>query len=154
MRRISFALAALATVVMTAHADVYKSVDAQGQIRYSDQWSPGAELIKGDRSRQSPPAPDAPAPAPAPAPNDHTLTPDASKAAAARQVQADMAAARAEQCKQLKEQYAKVIQARRIYQPSTDSSAPKQFMSDAEADAERVKTRQAMDEACADSSSS
>jgi hypothetical protein len=61
---------------------------------------------------------------------------------------------RAEQCKQLKEQYAKVIQARRIYQPSADSSAPKQFMSDAEADAERVKTRQAMDEACADGSSS
>jgi hypothetical protein len=151
MRRISFALAALATVVITAHADVYKSVDAQGQVRYSDQWSPGAVLIKGDRSRLSPPAPDAPAPAAA---NDHTLTPDASKAAATRQVQADMAAVRAEQCKQLKEQYAKVIQARRIYQPSADSSAPKQFMSDAEADAERVKTRQAMDEACADGSSS
>jgi hypothetical protein len=150
MRRISFALAALATVVITAHADVYKSVDAQGQVRYSDQWSEGAVLIKGDRSRQ--PAADAPA-APA-ASNDHTLTPDASKAAATKQVQADMAAVRAEQCKQLKDQYAKVIQARRIYQPSADSSAPKQFMSDAEADAERVKTRQAMDEACADGSGS
>jgi len=150
MRRISFALAVLATVVITAHADVYKSVDAQGQVRYSDQWSPGAELIKGERSRLSTPAADAPAPAAAP--NDHT--PDSSKAAATRQVQADMAAVRAERCKQLKEQYAKVIQARRIYQPSADSSAPKQFMSDAEADAERVKTRQAMDEACADASSS
>jgi hypothetical protein len=151
MRRISFALAALAMVVITAHADVYKSVDAQGQVRYSDQWSPGAILIKGI-SRESAPAPDAAAP-PA-ASNDHTLTPDASKAAATKQVQADMAAVRAEQCKQLKDQYAKVIQARRIYQPSADSSAPKQFMSDAEADAERVKTRQAMDEACADGSSS
>jgi hypothetical protein len=47
------------------------------------------------------------------------------------------------------------IHARRIYQPEpgADSSAPKQYMSDAEADAERVKTRQAMDEACGGGSS-
>jgi hypothetical protein len=155
MRRISIALAALATVVITAHADVYKSVDAQGEVRYSDQWSPGAQLIKGDHSR-SLPAPLADASAPVPVPNDHTLAPDPAKAAAAKQVQADMAVQRAEQCKQLKEQYAKVIQARRIYQASAsgDSSAPKQYMSDAEADAERVRTRQAMDEACAGNSSS
>ncbi len=152
MRRISIALAALATVVITAHADVYKSVDAQGQVRYSDQWTPGATLIKGDRSRSVPPPDEAPASAPVP--NDHTLAPDPAKAAAAKQVQSDLAAQRAEQCKQLKEQYAKVIQARRIYQPSSDSSAPKQYMSDAEADAERVRTRQAMDEACAGGSSS
>lgn len=152
MRRISLALAGLATViVITAHADVYKSVDAQGQVRYSDQWSPGAELIKGDRTRTIPPAE---TPAPAPATTDRSLSPDASKSAAAKAVQADVAAVRAEQCKQLKEQYDKVIHARRIYQPSADSSAPKQFMSDAEADAERVKTREAMDAACAESAGS
>ena len=39
--------------------------------------------------------------------------------------------------------------ARRIYLPSEDSSAPRQYMTDAEADAERVKTRAAMDSACA-----
>ena len=149
MRRISIALAALAAVVTAAHADVYKSVDAQGQVHYSDQWSPGAELIKGDRSRALP----GPAEAPAPAANDHTLAPDP-KTAAAKQVQSDMAALRAEQCKQLKDQYDKIIHARRIYQPGSDSSAPKQYMSDAEADAERVKTRQAMDEACAGGASS
>ena len=151
MRRISFALAALAAVVTAAHADVYKSVDGQGQVHYSDQWSPGAQLIKGGDSSRiagTPTSSD-----PAPAPNDHTLAPDP-KTAAAKQVQSDMAALRAEQCKQLKEQYDKVIHARRIYQPSTDSSAPKQYMSDAEADAERVKTRQAMDEACAGGASS
>ncbi|HTC51713.1 MAG TPA: DUF4124 domain-containing protein [Steroidobacteraceae bacterium] len=148
MRRISFALAALAAVIATADADVYKTVDAQGQAHYSDQWSPGAEVIKGDRAR----AP-SDAPAPTSAPNDHTLAPDPAKAAAAKQVQSDMEALRAEQCKQLKEQYDKVIHARRIYQPQPgdDSSAPKQYMSEADADAERVKTRQAMDEACAGS---
>ncbi len=152
MLRISLALGALAGIAMAARADVYKSVDAQGQIRYSDQWSQGAELIKGDRSRYLPaPAADS---APAPAPNDHTPAPDNAKAAAAKQVQSDLAAQRAEQCKQLKDQYDKVMRARRIYQPGGDSSAPRQYMSDADADAERVRTRQAMDEACAGGSSS
>ncbi|HEX3835975.1 MAG TPA: DUF4124 domain-containing protein [Steroidobacteraceae bacterium] len=150
MRRISIALAALAAVVTAANADVYKTVDAQGQVHYSDQWSLGAELIKSDHSHSVP----GPAEAPAPGPNDHTLAPDAGKAAAAKQVQSDMAALHAEQCKQLKEQYDKVMRARRIYQPGGDSSAPKQYMSDADADAERVKTRQAMDEACAGGASS
>jgi len=149
MRRVSFALAALATVVMSAHADVYKSIDAQGQARYSDQWSPGAELIKGDRSRSLPgPATDTPAPAPA----DRTPAAEPGRADAAKAVQADVAAARAQQCTQLKEQYAKAIQARRIYQANSDSSAPKQYLTDAEADAERVKIRQAMDDACSDAS--
>ncbi len=149
MRRTFIALAALATVVTTAQADVFKSVDAQGQVHYSDQWSPGAELIKGGGSR----ALAAPEPAP-PVANDHTLAPDPAKAAAAKQVQQDMATLKAEQCKQLKEQYDKVIHARRIYQAPSgggDSSAPTQYMSDAQADAERVKTRQAMDEACGSS---
>jgi hypothetical protein len=145
MRRISITLAALAAVIATAHADVYKTVDAQGQVHFSDQWSPGAELIKGDHSRAAPAAPaDTPAPS--------NTGPDPTKEAA-KQVQSDLSAVRAEQCKQLKEQYDKVLRARRIYQPNADSSAPKQYMSDAEADAERVKTRQAMDEACAGSSS-
>jgi hypothetical protein len=146
MRRICFALGVFAMVATLAHADVYKTVDAQGQVHYSDQWSPGAELIKGGVARAAP----APEAAPAPSPNDHTLAPDPAKAAAAKQVQSDMESLKAEQCKQLKEQYDKVLRARRIYQPGSDSSAPK-YMSDAEADAERVKTRQAMDEACAGS---
>jgi hypothetical protein len=145
MLRISIALAALAGVVGTAYADVYKTIDAQGQVHYSDQWTPGAVLIKGE----NPPVTNS---APAAAANDRTSPDDSTKAAAAK-VQADVEATRAEQCKELKEQYAKVIRARRIYQPSTDantdSSAPKQYMTDAEADAERVKTREAMDEACA-----
>jgi hypothetical protein len=149
MRRTSFALIALVGVVITAHADVYKSIDAQGQVHYSDQWSQGAVLMKSDRPSD---ADAAPAPAPA-APNDHTPAPDPAKATAAKQVKADMDAQRAEQCQQLKVQYDKVIHARRIMQAGTDSSAPGPYMTDAEADAERVKTRQAMDEACNDNAS-
>ncbi len=145
MRRVSIALAALATVAVSAHADVYKSIDAQGQARYSDQWSPGAELIKGDRLRS---VPGTASDAPAPATNDRAAPAEPSKEEATKEVQAEVAAARAQQCTQLKEQYAKAIAARRIYQANSDPNAPKQFLSDADADAERVKLRQARDEAC------
>jgi hypothetical protein len=141
MLRLSIALAALTLVVSTAEADVYKTVDAQGQPHYSDQWSPGAVLIKQNSTRVEPATPDTSPKAPA--------APDPTKAAS-KQVQTDMQAVHAQQCKDLKEQYDKELHARRIYQPA-DSSAPKEYMSDAEADAERVKTRQAMDAACADS---
>ena len=146
MLRLTIALAALTLVVSTAVADVYKTVDAQGQPHYSDQWSPGAVLIKQNSTRVETGTPSDNTPkAAAPA--------DPAKAAT-KQVQSDLQAVHAQQCKDLKEQYDKELHARRIYQPSEDSSAPHQYMSDAEADAERVKTRQAMDAACADSGGS
>jgi len=150
MRRISLALAALATVVITAHADVYKSVDAQGQVRYSDTWSPGATLIKGDRNRLAL-DPNANTPNADPnkpvVPNDHTPV-DSAKLAAQKAVATDMAAARAVECKRLQDQYDKLIHARRVMQADPGPNGERQFMSDAQADAERVKTKQAMDEAC------
>jgi hypothetical protein len=141
MLRSSIALAALTLVVSTAEADVYKTVDAQGQPHYSDQWSPGAVLIKQNSTRVEPSTPTDTAPKSSPASDP---TKDATK-----QVQSDMDAVRAQQCKDLKEQYDKELHARRIFQSSQDPSAPKQYLSDADADAERVKTRQAMDAACA-----
>ena len=150
MRRISFALAALATVVISAHADVYKSVDAQGQVHYSDVWSPGAELIKSDRGRlalNSAPAPSDEQKKPA-APNDHTPADAAAKLAAQKAVNADLAAVKAEECKRLQDQYDKLIHARRILQAEPGPNGERQYMTDAEADAERVKTKQAMDDAC------
>jgi Domain of unknown function (DUF4124) len=143
MLRLSIALAALTVVVSTAEADVYKTVDAQGQPHYSDQWSPGAVLIKQNSTRVETSAPADTAPKAPAAPNPAK--------AATKQVQSDMQAVHAQQCKDLKEQYDKELHARRIFQPSDDASAPRQYMTDADADAERVKTRQAMDAACADS---
>ena len=154
MLRSSLALAALALVVSTAEADVYKTVDAQGQPHYSDQWSPGAVLIKSNSGRGEP--------SPPPAAPSSSSAPDSNKTATDKQVQADVQAVRAQQCKDLKEQYDREIHARPIYQApdnsgggsATSSSAPRQYMTDAEADAERVKTRQAMDAACADAGGS
>jgi hypothetical protein len=150
MRRISIALAALAMVAITAHADVYKSVDAQGQVRYSDTWSPGATLIKTDRNHTiidasaTTPGDDQKKPV---VPNDHTPA-DAAKQAAQKSVATDLAAARAVECKRLQDQYDKLIHARRVMQADAGPNGEHQYMTDAQADAERVKTKQAMDEAC------
>jgi hypothetical protein len=151
MRRIFIALAALATVVTTAQADVYKTVDAQGQVHYSDQWSPGAELIKSDRGRlalnNSAPTPSDDQKKPV-VPNDHTPADAAAKLAAQKAVNADLAAVKAEECKRLQDQYDKLIHARRVLQAEPGPNGERQYMTDAEADAERVKTKQAMDDAC------
>jgi hypothetical protein len=126
-------------------------VDAQGQPRYSDQWSPGAVLIKSNSGRIEPSTPTvAPKSSSAPDPNK----------GATKQVQSDMQAVHAQQCTDLKAQYDREIHARRIYPTPDDSggataaSAPRPYMTDAEADAERIKTRQAMDAACADAGGS
>ena len=148
-RSVIFTVAALATATL-AHADVYKSVDANGQVRYSDVWSPGATLLKGlslkngqlttagggdSSSTSQPPR----------ATNDHT--PDPAKLAAEKSVAKDVAAARAGQCETLKDQYAKEVRAMRIRKPDSSNDDP-QYMSTSEAEAERVRTKQAMDEAC------
>jgi hypothetical protein len=151
MLRSFLALAAFALVVSTAEADVYKTVDAQGEPHYTEQWSPGAVLIKSNSGRVEP--------SPPAQPPKVSSAPDPNKEAT-KQVQSDVQAVRAQQCKDLKAQYDREIHARRIFQApdaaggATDSSAPKQYMTDAEADAERVKTRQAMDDACTDAGGS
>jgi len=132
----------LSAVLITgsAYADVYKTVDAQGQVHYSDQWSPGAEVIKTNQSARALEANQAAAPPSAPPSTDP-------QQAAQKAVAADVAAVHADDCKKLQDAYDKEIRARRIIKPGSTADNP-DFMTDAEADAERVKTKQAMDEAC------
>ncbi|HTY51091.1 MAG TPA: DUF4124 domain-containing protein [Steroidobacteraceae bacterium] len=139
MLRLTLILAA-AAFAGAAHADVYKTVDAQGQPHYSDQWSPGAELIKTDHSHL---ITDDSSPPPA---GDHASD-LAKQSAAQRAVDTDVAAAKADECKKLQQQYDREVHARRILKPGSTSDNP-DYMSDAEADAERVKVKEAMDDAC------
>jgi hypothetical protein len=146
MRRpIPFLLAAVVSLVTVSHAnlaraDVYKSVDAQGQVHYSDQWSPGAELMKG---MQTVPGPAAAAPT---KPADNTPPPPRVDEKTTQAVQADVAAAQAEQCKQAKDAYDKAIHARHLYRDGKDGA--REYLSDTDADQQRVQMRQAMDTAC------
>jgi hypothetical protein len=138
--------------ISAAHADVYRWVDDHGGVHYSDQWVAGSEVIKSSpkppgSSSSSHSTSSAPRTSAAPPPQD-----DASKA-----VKSDMAKVRDQQCKDAKDRYEKAIAARRIYKaPAAGEKAPKdvdgqdtrQYLSEEEADAYRVKARQDVSDFC------
>jgi hypothetical protein len=138
--------------VSVAYADVFRWVDDHGGVHYSDQWVPGSELIKSSaktHSQSSETASRTPPVAPKPSSSDSQSSQDT----AAKAVKQDLAKVREQQCKDAKDRYDKAIQARRIYKPGPNSNDPnhaddRQFLSDDEADAYRVKTRQEVQDYC------
>jgi hypothetical protein len=154
LRTLAISSFLLAGAVSVAHAaDVFRWVDDHGGVHYSDQWVPGSEVIKSSRPR------------PASTSSDSTRhTPDIPKAgsdhaagqqAAETAVKQDLAKVREQQCKDARDRYDKAIQARRIYKASesdkskdTDRPDDRQYMSEEEADAYRVKARQDVQDLC------
>jgi hypothetical protein len=137
-------------------ADVYRSVDAQGHVLYSDTPSPGAQLIKGVSSAQarsftasasssahSTPASSDRKPVPR---SDDQIKDQLAHEEAARAVANDVANSRADQCKKAQETYEKSIIARRIY--NEDKNGERTYLSDADADQQRVNAKLAMDQVC------
>jgi hypothetical protein len=136
-----------------AQADVYRWVDAQGEVHYSDRWVPGSVLIKVERSRATP---SAIANTQSAEQNRLAVTNDRINAqqaqnAESRAVQRDVQEARTTQCKEAKERYDKSIQARRIFRTGKDGE--REYLSDAEADEWRLKARSEMQQACGPSAS-
>ena len=141
--------------VAVAYADVFRWVDDHGGVHYSDQWVAGSEVIKssikppssGGGNSSSHTTSTAPKSTPAPTSQD-----DAAKA-----VKGDVAKARDQQCKDAKDRYEKAIAARRIYKgpapgdkatKDTDRPDDRQYLSEEEADAYRVKARQDVSDFC------
>jgi hypothetical protein len=151
LRNLAISTLLCAGVVSVAYADVFRWVDDHGGVHYSDQWVPGSEVIKSssakprsgsDTSHTSYTAPKVNAPA--------------TQDNAAKAVKEDVAKVREQQCKEAKDRYDKAIQARRIYKPgpasdkSKDADRPddRQYLSEQEADAYRVKARQDVQDFC------
>lgn len=134
--------------VGAARADtVYVWTDAKGQVHYTDQWVPGAKLIKTDVNHR----PKVDAGATQAIQNESNAASSGLKQQAqAEAVQQDEAKARAARCSQEKAQYEAMVQSRRIY--TTDKSGNRQYLSDSDADAARLRARQAMDADCGASS--
>ena len=148
--RPSAAIAILSLLPLSAAvADVYRSIDAQGHVLYSDSPTPGAQLVRtgGNDSLFTPPAPTAAA-KPNAAPKSGDAAKDVATQQAARAVQADEAQTHADQCKKAKEAYEKSIAARRIY--NVDADGQRQYLSDADAEQQRVNNKLQMDELCKD----
>ena len=152
LRTVSVALIlAAGTGLAHADADIYRWKDAQGIYHYSDQWVPGSELIKSAAKAHSS-DPNAPRSSSASSSSSDSAPPDGVTPATAQAVKDDVAKAHDQQCKQAKDAYDKAIHARRIYK--SEKEGEKEYMSDAEADAYRLKIRGQMDEYCGTSSQS
>jgi hypothetical protein len=136
---IAVTLLGLATA---AQADVYRWTDARGTVQYSDKWVPGSTLIKTDKNHVAPsPAPAASAPANGTRPVD-PVTQQQDQ----RSVQQDVAKSKAEQCKQAQDAYDKAVRSRRIYKEGPNGT--REYVSDTEADAYRVKRFNERKQAC------
>jgi hypothetical protein len=148
--RLILAAAVLALTATAAHADVYRFVDGQGRVQYSDKWVPGSELIKtSERTRTNAPAAAAQARAAEQnklaVSNDRLAAQQAQENAAAA-VKQDLSATRNEQCKTAKERYEKSIQARRLFKTGKDGE--RQYLTDQEADEQRLQARMEMQNFC------
>ena len=145
--------AILVLVAAPALADVYKWIDAQGAIHYTDRPPPAdAKLVSvesggGSHSQRPPPAP-APAAVTPTSPGAAPLPPPTPEQSARlkKSVDADVAGARAEQCKGAQERYQKYVGSRRIFREG--ASKERVYLSDAEADQERVNARREVEELC------
>lgn len=154
MRQVAAAALIMSLAVTAAQADVYRSVDAQGHVQYSDTPTPGAELVHVQRTSASPGSSSTPASgnasggsgsqslARAGEQTQETLN----KQAAQRSVQQDEEQTRAEQCAKAKADYDQAIQARRIYK--TGANGEREYLSDAEAETQRVNLRMQMQNLC------
>jgi hypothetical protein len=141
-----------------ALADVFRSVDAQGHVQYTDTPSPGAELVRISGQRVSVTQPRAaPAPSagnsssaaskpPSTAADGDPIHQQLEREAAARAVQADVAQTHAQQCKKATDNYNSSIEAHRIYRAGADGE--RVLLSDDEVEKERLANKLAMDAAC------
>jgi Domain of unknown function (DUF4124) len=134
-----------------ALADVFKSVDAQGHVQYSDTPTPGAQLVRMNSQRVPIQATASPTPSASRTPATGSVSGDQvhqqlEQEAAAREVQNQVAQTRADQCKQATDIYNQSVQARRIYTTGPDGA--REFLSDDEAAKARIAHKVEMDAAC------
>jgi galactitol-specific phosphotransferase system IIB component len=149
MRR-STAIAILISLPLSgALADIFRSVDAQGHVQYSDTPTPGAELVHMNNGRvpiRSAPLASSTAKPTSLAQNSDQIHQQIEQEAAARSVQSDVAQTRADQCKKATDAYNGSVQARRIYKTGPDGEH--EFLTDDEADKQRLTYKLQMDSAC------
>jgi len=148
-RTLSLALLLTGAALVAPAADVYRYVDAQGGIHYTDTWVPGSTLIKMDHRATSGGAPPATTrtaqsqQATAPA---NKVAADLARQADERAVHADVAQAREDDCTKAKDSYDKAVRSRRIIK--TDKEGQREYLSEADADAYRLQLRQDVQSAC------
>ncbi len=142
-------LALLAAVTLPASADIYRWVDAQGRVHYSDKPVEGAQRVKGVDSRPTDPAAVAERSQAAHDQREKALA-DAQKKqtdqAAAKAVDKDTATVQADRCKKAQEDYRVAIESQRLYRVGKDGE--REYLNDEELSTARINALKARDEAC------
>ncbi len=132
----------------TAHADIYRWVDGQGGVHYSDRWVPGAVLVQVTHKGANDAATVAKM-------NEQAKVATAGDRVSAELRQEQQAAtvrqetqqAQADMCKKLQARYQASIATPRLY--VEDEPGKRRLLDDKEAEAARIQARQERDEACA-----
>lgn len=138
-------------VAPPGHTDgtVYKWVDEQGRVHYSDRPPPGqeskAETVANPYAKATL-KPVATAGATAPGSTPSGKPGPAAADDPKKKVAADVAAAHAEDCGKARDAYETAIRSRRLYR--TGENNERIYLTDAELDQTRVESRRLMDEAC------
>jgi hypothetical protein len=140
---LSLVIAGLCATGAVGAGDIY--CNNQGRD-CSDRPSPNATVVHinstpSSLSNDSTP-PDTSAKAPADTSADARLKDNATRQA----VQKDVAASRAEQCKQAQDKYQKAIAARRVYR--LNKAGEREYLSDAEMEQARLNARLEVDRTC------
>jgi Domain of unknown function (DUF4124) len=148
-RTLSFALLLTGAAWAAPAADVYRFVDAQGGIHYTDTWVPGSTVIKVEHrptSGGSAPATARTAQGQQAIASGDRARADLAKQADERAVHTDVAQAHEEDCTKAKESYDKAVKSRRIIK--TDKEGQREYLSETDADAYRLQLRQDVQAAC------
>lgn len=141
--------AMLAGTLSLAHADVFRWVDKNGVVHYSDQWVPGAKMVM--TTAETLHGGSDSAAMQGIATESKAANQQIQKASDERAVQAKEAELQAKRCKKAKALYHGLIYARRVF--TTDKHGHRHYFSDAQANAARAKALAAMNRLCATPSS-
>jgi len=145
---VTLMLAGLATVAVAEN--VYKWIDAQGQVHYTDRppTEAGAKLLGIYQSDLVLEANDDASDVGDATPPDGYGPADESdpSAATTAAVQRDVEQVRREQCKLAQQQYKTYVESRRLYRQTADGK--REYLTDAELTAARVQAKQEVDDLC------
>ena len=140
LRLVSITALVLAGACTLARADVFRWVDEQGIIHYSDEWVPGSVVVKTAK-----PHPENGAPRASGA-SSTALNNQMADQANNRAVQQDVTKSRDANCNWAKDRYMKAIQSRRVYKEGPNGE--RNYITDADADAYRAQARKDVQDAC------
>ncbi len=143
------AMLGLIVVSYAASADVYKWVDTQGRVHYSDRPDmQDAERVAVASKRSDPLAiaQRTEAEREQRQQADAQSTQQRREQTTARAVREDVSKSRDQQCTEAKEQYRVAIESQKLYRIGKDGE--RQYLTSAEIDEARMNARRAMDEVC------